>query len=237
MAAASKVSKATPARPAEPEIPDTLSPDELARLLAAVTGSSKTALRDRALLMVAHNAALRASEIVKLRPGDVDVTAGNVNVRNSKRGRSRLIRDCLDPVTKQALAAWMTKRETLGWDDRSAYLFGVFYSRPGKASGDNSTIGKGGGQLDTSHLRRLIPALAKKARIKKDPHPHLLRHTRAREWSDMGLPVADIQQALGHRNLATTSIYLARLAPAGMGAGQHGRRSLDTGSNMEVGGR
>lgn len=223
----------TRAAAVEPEVPDVLTVDELARLLGAVKGSSKTALRDRALLMVAHNAALRASEIVKLRPADVDIASGNVNVRKSKGGRSRLIRDCLDPVTKQALAAWMTKRETLGWDDRSAHLFGVFYSRPGKADGDNVTIGKGGGKLDTSHLRRQIPALAKKAGIKKDPHPHLLRHTRAREWSDMGLPVADIQQALGHRNLATTSIYLARLAPAGMGAGQHGRRSLDASSKME----
>jgi len=208
--------------PAEPAIPDVLDPDELDALLAAVSGRSKTALRNRALFMVMHDAALRSAEAVALRPGDVDVTAGNVNVRKGKGRRSRLIRDCLDPATRQAVSEWTTRRETLGWDGRSAALFGTFYTRPGRASGDNRAA-KGGVPLDTSYLRRLLPKLAAKAKLSKGVSPHLLRHTRAREWSDEGLPVAHIQQALGHKSLATTSIYLARLAPPGMGAGQRGR--------------
>ncbi len=208
--------------PAEPAIPDVLDTDELETLLAAVSGRSKTALRNRALLMVMHDAALRSAEAVALRPGDVDVTAGNVNVRKGKGSRARLIRDCLHPETKQAVTAWLALRGTLGWDGRSAYLFGVFYTRPGRASGDNSAA-KGGDPLDTSYLRRLLPKLARAAKLAKDVSPHLLRHSRAREWSDEGRPTADIQQALGHKSLATTSIYLARLAPAGMGAGERGR--------------
>jgi len=211
--------------PAEPAIPDVLDTDELETLLAAVSGRSKTTLRNRALLMVMHDAALRSAEAVALRPGDVDVTAGNVNVRKGKGSRARLIRDCLHPETKQAVTAWQTRRETLGWDGRSAVLFGVFYTRPGRASGDNSAA-KGGDPLDTSYLRRLLPKLARAAKLAKDVSPHLLRHTRAREWSDEGRPTADIQQALGHKSLATTSIYLARLAPAGMGAGQRGRSTV-----------
>jgi integrase/recombinase XerD len=205
--------------PAEPAIPDVLDPDELDALLAAVSGRSKTALRNRALFMVMHDAALRSAEAVALRPGDVDVTAGNVNVRKGKGQRSRLIRDCLDPATRQAVSEWTTRRETLGWDDRKAMLFGTFYRRPSR---DRAEL-KGGRPLDTSYLRRLLPKLAKKAGLTKPVSPHLLRHTRARQWSDEGLPVAHIQQALGHKSLATTSIYLARLAPPGMGAGQRGR--------------
>lgn len=208
--------------PAEPAIPDVLDADELDTLLTAVTGRSKTALRNRALLMVMHDAALRSAEVVALRPGDVDVKAGNVNVRKGKGKRPRLIRDCLDPTTREALAAWVTRRETLGWDGRKAVLFGTFYTRPERGSGDNRAA-KGGGPLDTSYLRRLLPKLARAAKLRKDVSPHLLRHTRARAWSDEGLPVAHIQQALGHKSLATTSIYLARLAPPGMGAGQRGR--------------
>lgn len=202
----------------EPAVPDVLAAAELDALLAAVTGRSKTALRTRALLRVAHDAALRSAEVVSLRPADVDLEAGSVSVRCGKGGRSRLIRDCLDPATREAVAAWLTLRSTLGWDGRSAVLFGVFYGRD-----DANRAAKGGGPLDTSYLRRLLPKLAARARLEKHAHPHLLRHTRAREWSDRGVPVADIQAALGHRSLATTSIYLARLAPAGMGAGQHGR--------------
>lgn len=202
----------------EPAVPDVLDARELDALLGAVTGRSKTALRNRALLMVAHDAALRSAEVVKLRPADVDVAVGNVRVTNGKGGRARLIRDCLDPATREALAAWMTRRETLGWDGRKAYLFGVFYGRDAAGRAH-----RGGGPLDTSYLRRLLPKLAAAAKLEKPVTPHLLRHTRAREWSDRGFPVADIQHALGHKSLATTSIYLARLAPAGMGAAQHGR--------------
>jgi integrase/recombinase XerD len=206
----------------EAPIPDVLTAAELDALLAAVPGRSKTALRTRALLRVAHDAALRSAEVVKLRPADVDLATGSVNVRNGKGGRSRLIRDCLDPATCEAVAAWLALRDTLGWDGRRAVLFGVFYTRPGRAAGDNRAA-KGGDPLDTSYLRRLLPQLAAKASLSKPVSPHLLRHSRAREWSDRGVPVADIQAALGHRRLATTSIYLARLAPAGMGAAQHGR--------------
>ncbi len=215
----SQADRKEPTLPAEPAIPDVLTPDELERLFGAVTGRSKTALRNRALLMVMHDAALRSAEVVKLRPADVDVAAGNVNVRNGKGSRSRLIRDCLHPDTREALSKWMAYRETLGWDGRKAYLFGTFYRRPAR---DHAEL-KGGAPLDTSYLRRLLPKLATKAKLTKEISPHLLRHTRAREWSDEGRPTADIQQALGHKSLATTSIYLARLAPAGMGAGQRGR--------------
>jgi integrase/recombinase XerC len=206
----------------EPAVPDTLTPDELERLFEVLKGRSKTSLRNRAMLMVGHDAALRADELVKLRPADVDVAAGDVRVREGKGGRSRLIRDCLHSDTREALAAWVAKRDTLGWDGRSAFLFGTFFSRPARRDGDNAASAKGGGRLDTSYLRRLLPQLAAKAHLPKHAHPHLLRHTRAREWSDGGRPTADIKHDLGHRSLATTSIYLARLAPAGAGAG--GRR-------------
>jgi site-specific recombinase XerD len=224
-------------RRAEPPVPDTLTAAELDRLFAAVTGRSKTAIRNRALLMVLHDAALRSSEAVALRPGDVDVLAGDVNVRKAKGRRARLVRDCLDPATRQAVSEWMTLRELLGWDGRSAVLFGTFYERPERASGGNRTEAKGGTPLDTSYLRRLLPDLADKAGIGKDVSPHLLRHSRARQWSDRGVPTADIQHSLGHKSLATTSIYLARIAPAGMGAGEHGRAALDAHAMMDLRGQ
>jgi integrase/recombinase XerD len=205
--------------PGEAAIPDTLTAPEVDALFAlAGFGPSKTARRNKALLMVMHDAALRSAEVVALKPGDVDVAAGNVRVRDGKGGKARQIRDCLHADTKQALAAWLTLREGLGWDGRSAYLFGSFHEK--HDSGEVTY--KGGGELDTSYLRRLLPRLARRAKLKAT-RPHLLRHTRAREWSDLGRPPADIQHDLGHKSLQTTSIYLARFASAGAGAGERGR--------------
>lgn len=219
MSAATKTKR----RRREAPIPDPLGADELARFFAAISGRGKTALRNRAMLMVTHDAALRSDEVVSLRPRDVTLDAGEVYVRDGKGGKDRRIRNCLHADTKQALRAWLAHRETLGWDDRKAFLFGTFYSRPGRADGDNTAEHKGGGKLATSYLRRLVPNIARKAGVAKKAHPHLLRHTRAREWSDDGRPVADIQHDLGHKNLETTSIYLAKMAPAGAGADQRER--------------
>src|SRR5829696_357607 len=151
-----------PAARYEAPIPDVLDADELAAFFAAVSGRGKTALRNRAMLMVAHDAALRSDEVVKLRRRDVDLDAGEVYVREGKGGKDRRIRNCLHADTKAALRAWLAHRETLGWDDRTAVLFGVFYSRPGRGEGDNRANPKGGGPLATSYLRRLVPNLARK---------------------------------------------------------------------------
>jgi integrase len=225
MSAATKTKAPAPAPAAryEAPIPDCLDADELARFFAAVTGRGKTALRNRAMLMVAHDAALRSDEVVNLRRRDVDIEAGEVYVKEGKGGKDRRIRNCLHTDTKQALRAWLAHRETLGWDDRKSVLFGTFYSRPGRGKGDNRAEHKGGGALATSYLRRLVPSLARKAGVAKKAHPHLLRHTRAREWSDKGRPVPDIQHDLGHKNLATTSFYLRRFASAGADADQYDR--------------
>jgi site-specific recombinase XerD len=219
---------AAPAKRKRPEAPppDCLTPDEVESLFGAVSGRSKTALRDRAMLMLQYDAALRPEEVVSLRPADVDVKRGDVRVIEGKGGKSRTIPDCLHTDTREALAAWIAKRDTLGWDNRSARLFGVFYTRPNLVSaGDRSAESKGGRKLDTSHLRRLLPRLARLAGIRKHMYPHLLRHSRARHWSDEGKPPADIQKWLGHSSLQTTSIYLDKMAPPGVGAGDRPRSS------------
>jgi integrase len=44
-------------------------------------------------------------------------------------------------------------------------------------------------------------------------HTHGLRHACAAELAAEGIPVNVIQQQLGHASLATTSRYLAHVAP------------------------
>jgi integrase len=55
-----------------------------------------------------------------------------------------------------------------------------------------------------------------KAGIEKRVHPHGLRHSCASELADEGWPVNLIQAQLGHESLATTSVYLAHIAPAAL---------------------
>jgi integrase len=175
---------------------------EFGRLLAQIDGESATAIRDRAMLLVLYRAALRVSEVVALRPGDVDAETGRLRVVRGKGGRSRTVG--LDTAATRALSAWLAKRDELDWSE-DAYLFGAIYSRGG---------GKPGGKLHPSHLRRLIARLARAAGINRRVHPHALRHSRAHELATGGVPVSVVQKALGHRSLQTTSTYLDHVSAA-----------------------
>ncbi len=67
--------------------------------------------------------------------------------------------------------------------------------------------------MSTSYVRRLLPALARKAGIEKRVHAHGLRHTHAAELRGEGVDVGVISRQLGHRSLLTTIIYLDHIAP------------------------
>src|SRR2546429_443339 len=62
-------------------LPQVLSRDEVAKLLAAPKGATPAALRDRALLELMYACGLRASEAIELQVGDVDVKAGVLRAR------------------------------------------------------------------------------------------------------------------------------------------------------------
>ncbi len=49
--------------------------------------------------------------------------------------------------------------------------------------------------------------LAKRARIDKQVTPHVLRHTYATRLLDQGFTIREVQELLGHSNVATTQIY------------------------------
>jgi len=63
--------------------------------------------------------------------------------------------------------------------------------------------------LDQGNFRRKFYKRAKEADIPKElSHPHILRHTRAVEMLQAGVPLTAVQRLLGHTLSSTTAIYL-----------------------------
>ncbi|MBD3355084.1 tyrosine-type recombinase/integrase [Candidatus Woesearchaeota archaeon] len=54
---------------------------------------------------------------------------------------------------------------------------------------------------------------AKKAKIKKNVHPHTLRHSFATHLIEDGYNVTDVQSLLGHASMKTTMIYVHMASP------------------------
>jgi site-specific recombinase XerD len=163
-------------------------------LVSACSNRAPTGVRNRALITLLYRGGLRVSEALALQPKDVDRESGTVRVLHGKGNRARTTG--LDPEAFALIEGWLDKRAERGLNGRRP----LFCTLDGK-------------RLDSSYVRRLLPRLARKAGIDKRVHAHGLRHTHAAELAREGFPVNVIQAQLGHSSLATTSRYLAHIAP------------------------
>ncbi|HEY8032920.1 MAG TPA: tyrosine-type recombinase/integrase [Methylocella sp.] len=168
-----------------------LDADEIAALLAAPDRTTWAGRRDHALLLLAAQTGLRASELVSLRCGDVALGSG-AHVRCMGKGRKEratpLRRD-----TAKLLAAWIG-----GNKDESRPLF-------------PSIRGERLSRDALEHLVRkhcLTAAHACPSIGSKRVTPHTLRHSTAMDLLHHGVDPAVIALWLGHENVETTQIYI-----------------------------
>lgn len=168
-----------------------LDADEMAALLTAPDRSTWAGRRDHALLLLAVQTGLRASELVGLTRGDVVLGTG-AHIRCVGKGRKEratpLRRD-----TAKLLATW------IGTDkDEGRPLFPSI--RGERLSRDALE------HLVRKHCltaARTCPSIGAK-RVT----PHTLRHSNAMDLLHHGVDPAVIALWLGHENVETTQIYI-----------------------------
>ena len=170
-----------------------LTDPEIDALLAAPDRSTRTGRRDHALLLVAVQTGLRASELASLSCDDLNLGAGWVRCEG-KRRKERCTP--LSRVARQVLRVWLRE---LGGD----FAGPLFPSRSG-------------GHLTRSAIWRLVVKHTATARERCPPltakniTPHTLRHTAAMQLLRAPTPVdpATIALWLGHETLDSTNKYL-----------------------------
>ncbi len=171
-------------------LPVTLSGSEIERLLTAPPGDTPEGVRDRAMLETLYGCGLRASELVALRAGDVDLRAGLIRPfgKGSKERQVPLgdgVRDTLATYLDAARPA------LLHTTPPTPFLF----------------VTRRGGPMTRQHLLALVKGYAQDARIAKDVSPHTLRHSFATHLLSGGADLRAIQEMLGHASVQTTQRY------------------------------
>jgi len=157
-----------------------LNPDEIDQLLAAATNP-----RDRALLTLLADLGLRVSEAVGLDVEHLTVESAVPVIRYTGKG-GKIFKRRVPPGTYDALRAYLGRRKTGP----------MFLSRYGN-------------RLDRHAALRLVKAVAAEAGLlnANDLSPHSLRHQFATAARDQGVPLEDVQDAMGHADPRTTRRY------------------------------
>jgi site-specific recombinase XerD len=137
-------------------------------------------LRTKLAIELMYASGLRVSEAVKIRWQDLDVAEKIGSLKAGKGGKDRLF-----IISNKFLEDLKTYKQ----QNQGAYIFGI--DTP----------------LTARTLQRDIKEAARIAGIKKDVHPHLLRHSFATHLLEAGTDIRVIQELLAHSNLATTQIY------------------------------
>ena len=168
-------------------LPDVLSQTEMAAVLAAPAGVDRLAARDRAMLELLYAAGLRVTELVTLRPGDIDMQRGVIKVFG-KGSKERLV-----PVNEPALA----KIAVYLRDARPAL----------KPVEDILFLNRSGRGLTRQAVFKLVCRYALRAGIRKHISPHTFRHSFATHLLEGGADLRSVQLLLGHADLAATELY------------------------------
>ncbi len=148
------------------KVTDSLTDDELKRLIKACGGREFRDRRDEAIIRLMAETGMRAGEVTSLSVGDVDLNRGLVTVRRGKGGRGRLAP--FGDQTARAIDRYLRTRRTHRLAETPALW-----------------LGDRGKSLEYYGLHRALKYRAQLAGLTKF-HPHLLRHTAASRWLAAG---------------------------------------------------
>ncbi|MFN8508183.1 MAG: site-specific tyrosine recombinase XerD [Dehalococcoidia bacterium] len=173
-------------------LPRALSVKEVDELLEQpARRNTPEARRDKAMLELLYATGLRVTELVSLDLADVALESDPVTVRCVGKGeRERVL-----PLYQRAV------------DELRQYIFHV---RPRLVRNRREPalfVNRRGERLTRQGFWLILKNYAREAKLDKTITPHTLRHTYATHMLSGGMPLRNVQDALGHASISTTQIY------------------------------
>jgi site-specific recombinase XerD len=164
------------------KLPEILSREDVQRIVAATR-----TLRERVLLMATYGGGLRVSEVVALRPGDLDAERGVIRVEQGKGKKDR----------------YTVLAERLVGEVAQYY---AVYGRPEHwvfAQRADATR-----HMNVASAQKIYTTAKRRAGIEKVGGIHSLRHAFATHSLEAGMDLPTLGRMLGHTSVSTTMRYL-----------------------------
>ncbi|MEO8514119.1 MAG: site-specific tyrosine recombinase XerD [Ignavibacteria bacterium] len=171
------------------KLPDILTVEEINNILSQPDVNSPLGLRDKTILELMYACGLRVSEVLTLKTSNI-LYADEVVRVIGKGSKERIV-----PAAASSLE-WVkiyidSSRSTLAKPYSEDYLF----------------LNWRGRKLSRMAIWDIINKYSKMAKIQKQIHPHIFRHSFATHLLEGGADLRSIQEMLGHADISTTQIY------------------------------
>jgi integrase/recombinase XerD len=169
-------------------LPKYLTVQEVEDLLRQPDDKDLHGLRDKAMLEVLYAAGLRVSELIQLKPKDLNLDDGYL-ICHGKGGKERVV-----PLGRSA--ATVTKRYM---EEARPQL----QKKPAEAL----FLTRLGDRFTRQGFWKMLREYARKAGLASKISPHILRHSFATHLLERGADLRSVQLMLGHSQITTTQIY------------------------------
>jgi integrase/recombinase XerD len=177
-----RASLTVPPMRGQQKLPEILSREEVERILDATR-----TLRERVLLMATYGGGLRLSEVVALRPADIDVERGVIRVEQGKGGKDRYT----------ILAERLVRELSRYYQVYSRPEHWVFPQRRDATK-----------HMDVASAQKIYTTAKRRAGVEKAGGIHALRHAFSTHSLEAGLDLPTLARMLGHKSVTTTMRYL-----------------------------
>ncbi len=169
---------------------------DVERMIAACDVTTIQGLRDRVIMETLFSTGLRVSELVSLNKTTVNLESREFGVV----GKGRKVRVVF---LSDRAAQWIEKYLR----ERNDHHHPVFIRHSGtKPAIDDPKAGEKL-RLTTRTVQRIIGKYGRLAHLPYSITPHVMRHSFATDLISHGAGLREVQEMLGHKNIATTQIY------------------------------
>ncbi|MFH1051728.1 MAG: site-specific tyrosine recombinase XerD [bacterium] len=172
------------------KLPDTLSVDDIDKILEQPNITDRAGIRDRAIIETFYGCGLRVSELINLKQRNIVYNAEVIRVFG-KGSKERIV-----PIGTSALR----------WIEEYRTKVRPIFNKKNDAQ-DTLFLNQRGTALSRMGIWKIVEKYANLAGLEVKVHPHMFRHSFATHLLEGGADLRAVQEMLGHADISTTQIY------------------------------
>ncbi|MCE2963038.1 MAG: site-specific tyrosine recombinase XerD [Sphingobacteriales bacterium] len=172
------------------KLPDTLSFEEIEKLLESIDVSTEGGTRDRAILEVLYSCGLRITELLNLKLSEIQLDVEIVKVIG-KGNKERIVPIGSDAIKYLKIYLDNYRKKKSVAEEHKDFVF----------------LNLKGTPLSRISVFNMIKKQASLIGLRKNISPHTFRHSFATHLVEGGADLRAVQEMLGHVSITTTEIY------------------------------